>query len=485
MEAASANTGVVLATLIAYKAALIAIGLWASRRMHDEADFLIGGRGLGPIVAGLSYAASTSSAWVLLGFSGFVYTVGLSALWMVPGILLGYVVVWMWFGPRLRAEAAERGHVTLTDFLAGGSGASAKRAIAVVASALILFCFVFYVAAQFQAAGRAFAETFGIGITESVLIGAAIVVVYALLGGFWAVSVTDTLQGLVMAGVALLVPAAALIAAGGPAEVWRTLEATAPPGFLDPTGGRVGLVFAGFALGIFSVGLGTYGQPHLLNRLMAVRSDGARRAGFAIAFGWAVAVYTGMTVLALAGRALAPDLGNAENIFYRMTTDLLPAMVAGVVIAAILSAVMSTVDSILLAAAGAVSHDLGLARRRPQTELTVARVVMALIAGAAVVMTLTIPATIFERVLFAWSALGAAFGPIVVARVCGVEPKAWAIVAAMVIGFALTAAFNQVLPSGPGAIGERLLPWLPTLALVFLVRQPRRASAGLVQETSS
>ncbi len=473
------NSTAVLVTLLVYKAALIAIGVWASRRTRDEADFLLGGRALGPWVAGLSYAASTSSAWVLLGYSGFVYTVGLSALWMTPGILLGYVVVWFWFGPRLRRESESEGQITLTDFLIARTEGPVRRLIQITAACLILFCFVFYIAAQFQAAGRAFESVFGLGLAESVILGAAVVLVYALLGGFWAVSVTDTLQGVVMAVIALGLPVAALIAAGGPAEVADTLRSTTSPGFLSWDGDRSTWMFIGFAAGVFSIGLGTFGQPHLLNRLMAVRDDAARRAGGLVAISWAVAVYVGMTTLALSGRALVPELAEAENIFYRLAGDLLPAIISGVVIAAILSAVMSTVDSTLLAAAGAVSHDVGVARRWPHLEVAVARTVMALIAVAAVVMTLTLPASIFGRVLFAWSALGAAFGPIVVARVAGVEPRGWAILAAMVTGFSLTVVFNQVLPSGPGAIGERLLPWLPALFLVFAFRQPQGVSARL------
>jgi len=241
---------VVLITLVIYKVTLIAIGLWASQRTKSEADFFLGGRDLGPWVAGLSYAASTSSAWVLLGFSGFVFANGLSALWMVPGIWAGYAVVWLWFGPRLRAEADAHGHVTLTDFLTAKVDGPTKRIIAAAASAFILFCFVFYVAAQFDAAGRAFDTTFHIGVTESVVIGAAIILVYCLLGGFWAVSVTDTLQGAIMAIIAVGLPIVALVAAGGPAGVAQALSASAPEGFLDWRGGAGGLAFMGFVLGV-------------------------------------------------------------------------------------------------------------------------------------------------------------------------------------------------------------------------------------------
>jgi sodium/proline symporter len=214
---------IVLATLIAYKLLLVGVGVWASKRNQTESDFFIAGQGLGPWVAGLSYAASTSSAWVLLGFSGFVYLNGFSALWMVPGIWAGYVAIWLWFGRRLRSETAEQGHVTTADFLAGGQLASGKRLIGAVAAAMILFCFIFYIAAQFGAAAQAFETQFALPRVESVLVGAGVVLIYSLLGGFWAVSVTDMLQGALMLLVALLLPIAALIAAGGPSGVMATL----------------------------------------------------------------------------------------------------------------------------------------------------------------------------------------------------------------------------------------------------------------------
>lgn len=468
------SQSVIIATLVVYQLALIAIGLWASRRSRSEDDFLLGGRGLGAWVAGLSYAASTSSAWVYLGFTGFVFVNGLVALWMVPGIWLGYAVVWLWFGPKLRAETEARGHVTLTDFLAAETPGRFRPWIAATAALLIVVCFVFYIAAQLQAAGAAFDTVLGLGRTQSVLVGASVILLYSLLGGFWAVSVTDVLQGAIMGFVALLVPALALIAAGGPVEVLAALGAHAPASFLDWRGGKEAFLFLGFALGVFSIGLGTLGQPHLLARLMAVRDEAARRRGFRVAMSWGVAVYLGMTTLALCGRALMPDLAQPETLFYRLAGDLLPAALAGVVVAAILSAVMSTVDSILLASAGAVAHDLGVAKRFPQREVLVARLVMVGICAAAIAITLFIPAAIFGRVLFAWSALGAAFGPIVVARVAGREPRPWAILAAMVVGFALTATFNKLLASGPGQIGERLLPWLPALAIVFIFSRPAR-----------
>lgn len=480
---------VVLITLIGYKLLLIAVGVWATRRNKSETDFFLGGRGLGPFVAGLSYAASTSSAWVLLGFSGFVYAIGLSALWMVPGIWAGYVVVWLYFGPQLRSESAEHKQLTPTDFMLQDASGPLRHWAAGLAALLILFCFVFYIAAQFDAAGNALAEHFSLSVSQAVVLGAVIVVLYSLLGGFWAVSVTDTIQAVIMMIVALAVPLAALSAAGGFEAVWTRLGEQMPAEFLAINGGHAGLIFLGFVAGLLGTSLGTFGQPQLLSRLMAVRGDRERRQGFAIAMTWGVAVYFGMAILGLAGRALMPAMDNGETLFYAAASAYLPVVVAGVVIAATLSAVMSTVDSTLLAAAGAVAHDLRINQRFPGRELAASRFVMLSIAVIAVVLTLTLPDSIFNRVLFAWSALGAAFGPIVLFRVMGRRVTSAPALLAMVLGFASCVLFYGLgtvpaeagssmlvrLANLPGDPFERAFPWLPPLLVLALGCRARRA----------
>ena len=190
-------------------------------------------------------------------------------------------------------------------------------------------------------------------------------------------------------------------------------------------------------------------------------------------------VFLGMIVLGLSGRALMPDLASGETLFYRAATDYLPAVLAGVVVAATLSAVMSTVDSILLAASGAVAHDLGVNRRYPQRQLLISRAVTFAVAMLAVALTLSLPDTIFNRVLFAWSALGAAFGPIVVWRVMGRLVPARAALACMLAGFGTTVLFyalgaapatEHLLSQAahlPGDPFERAVPWLPSLLILI------------------
>ncbi len=342
-----------LLTLIAYAVVLAGIGLWASRKARSKDAFLLGERSLGPVVAGLAYAASTSSAWVLLGFSGFVYIAGVSALWMVPGILLGYLAVWLFAGRTLQEASRARGHLTLTAFLAEDAGPRTARAIRIAASLLIAFCFSWYVAAQFQGAGQAFDGLFGTGLTGGILIGAAIIGLYTLIGGFHAVSIIDTLQGLLIAVVAILLPAAALSAAGGFSGLGAGLS-EAPPAYLAPFSDWSGWFAAGLVIGHTATGFGALGQPHLVAWIMAARHRKARVTGAAVATGWGLLVYSGMAILGLSARVLTGGSEAPEGIFFQMAQDLLPAILAGIIAAAILSAIMSTVDSQLLVA-GAVT----------------------------------------------------------------------------------------------------------------------------------
>lgn len=461
--------GAIAGVLIVYLVAMLAIGIWAERRSKTKEDFILGGRTLGPWLAGLSYAASTSSAWVMLGFTGFVFSVGLHALWMIPGVWVGYCLAWLWAGPRLQEEGRREGHLTLIDFLVARTTGPMRGAITTLAAVLICVSFTVFIAAQMRGAGQSFVEAFDVSMTIGVLIGAGAVLFYMFFGGFWAASLTDTIQGAIMGIVAIILPVAALIAAGGPGGVAAALSANAPPGFFDLTGGKAALVFAGTVVGLFSAGFGTLGQPHLLNWMMAVKDQKTRVQGFAIAMIWGVIVYVGMATLALSARALAIDAA-PEAVFFAVSDQLLPPLLSGLVVAAVLSAIMSTVDSQLLVAAAAVSHDMGLAKRLPGRDLLVTRVVMFAICAGAVALTFYLPESIFARALFAWAALGAAFGPVVVARLFRLEPPGWAIFAAMASGFMLTVFFYQH-PDTPGDIAERVVPWLPSLLLLLVTGQ--------------
>lgn len=458
----------VLLTLIAYKLLLIGIGFWASRRNSDEEDFFLGGRGLGPVVAAISYSSSASSAWTLLGLSGAGYVLGLRVVWIALGSISGMFVAWFWIGPRLRVYSRENGNITLTDFLAEGARDGTRRAIVVCTSVIIIFTFAFYVAAQFQGAGNTFSSTFDLGMTESILIGAAIIMIYTLLGGFWAVSVTDTLQGLLMAFTAVLLPVAAFMEVGGVSGFWEGLQAVSTPEQLSFTGGNVGLVAVGVIVGSLSIGFGTYGQPHLLVRFMALRDERSLRQARLITIVWYLVVFLGMVFLGLVGHVLHAGIDNPETIFFVLTESLFTPLVGAVLLASVLSAIMSTADSQLLVAASAISHDLGLGGKK--NRLLYSRLAIVMLVVFAVLVSLYLPEAIFSRVLFAWIALGSAFGPTVFLRLAGVPLQARGVLVSILTGFGLAVAF-YLLPNTPGDILERLVPFCAALAVLLALRE--------------
>jgi len=471
------DTAIVIMTLIAYKIILLGVGFWASKRVSDESDFFLasggssGGKtgGLGAWTAGLSYAASTSSAWVLLGFTGMVFSRGVVGLWLVPGIFGGYLLTWLVMGPRLNAETAAKGHITIVDFITDDMGAQLKRITGLLCAALILFCFVFYMSSQFQAAGNALDEVFGLNLVKGVTLGAVVIVAYCLLGGFWAASVTDALQAGVMLFACLLVPIATVMAAGGIGSVVDTLHATQPHDYFSFTEGAVGMAGIGVAMGLFGTGLGALGQPQLLNRIMAVRSQSERKKAAAITIVWGLVIYSGLICLAFAARALNVET-EGEKLFFAAAQNFLPPMIAGVVIAAVLSAVMSTVDSLLLAAASAVSHDSGFKYENSKRALLFGRLSMVAIAVLAVILTLTLPQDIFKRVLFSWVALGAAFGPVILVKCLGWSVRDGFKLAAILAGFIIAVSAYNI--AGPTAeVIEKWGSWAAGLLILTAGRQ--------------
>ena len=437
----TSNSQTIFAILVIYHSCLILLGLWFAKRVQTNEDFLIGGRNLNGWVAGLSYAATSSSAWVLMGFSGFVYATGLSALWMLPGIWGGYVVAWVVLGNQLQRRAHQHKYVTFTDFIAADTVSHARRRIVLTSSAMILFCFIFYISAQLLASGSAMKTYFDIPSWQGVLLAALIVGVYSVLGGFWAVSITDMVQGIVILFIAIMLPLAALIEAGGPLVLWAHL-AQETPGHLDIFGGRAGLTAIGAVLGMASIGLGTFGQPQLMTRIMSVKNDKERRKAFKIAMSWSLIVFLGMAILGLSAKVLPISIDNTEQILFGTTSLLFPDIIAGLVMAALFYAVMSTVDSILVASSATISHDIKV---QPIRLLVMSRIAAASLMVLAVGISLSAPTSIFERVLFAWTALGAAFGPVLFARLAGWKPHPNAVFLAMISGFFVSVAFNQYL----------------------------------------
>lgn len=467
----------ILLTLVVYLVVLVVIGLAAQRRTRDGTDFYLAGRTMGPLVASLSASASSSSAWTLLGVSGFAYSVGLGAIWLLPACVGGFVVNWYLLAPRLQAIGREQDALTATDVLASSGTPAERRTIARIASTIVLLSLAAYVASQFQGAGTTLAETFGIAPPIAIVIGATIVLFYTLLGGFWAVSLTDTLQGLAMAATAVVLPIAALVAVG-PGQLADLLAAVPVDGYLDPWRGLPLSAGVGFAAGLLGIGLGYPGQPHVVNRFMALRPGaGAMRLARRTAVVWAIVVYSGMILLGLCARAGFGPIGDGEAAFMHVAGELFPPAVAGVMIAAVLSAVMSTADSQLLVAASSVTHDLGLGGDRRGSLLVRSRIVVVLLSAAAVAAALAVDQTIFERVLFAWSAMGCAFGPLLLVIALRGPVSARGTIAAMLAGAGLSvgayAARQAGLLGDWSGVFERVVPFVVALVIAWRASRPR------------
>ena len=346
----------ILLVLAVYLVAMLAIG-WSSRRSAGTASsFYLGGRQLGPWVAALAANASSSSAWSLVGVSGFAYLHGKAALWLIPGCVGGFLLNWFVVAPRLRS--ATGGAITLTELLAGPSGPPFRRSFLVFASVLTLASLLTYIAAQMQAAGAAFVYTFEVPLWQGVLVGAVLTVLYTLLGGYLAASRTDMVQGLMMVAVAVLVPVVGVVSIGGVGALLDALDAVAGT-FNDPFGGRQGASAVAFALGLCGIGLGYPGQPHAVNKYMGMSPTASMRTARVVGISWALLLYPGMIVLGWLVRVQWPLAAGAhEDALFVASQNLLPPWLDGLVLAAVLAAIMSTVDGQLLVCASTVTHDL-------------------------------------------------------------------------------------------------------------------------------
>ncbi len=443
-----------------YMAVLLVLGLVASRMTRSPEDFFLAGRKLGPWVVAVSSTASSESGWVTLGAVGMAYTGGVSALWFAPGCLCGYIVNLYFVAPRLRRQSKECGSLTLPGFLADRLG-DPLHLVRIVGVIVIFLSLATYVAANMTALGKVVnallelpqgwtilgaADIDGDGLLNfsygwGVFIGGIIVVAYSLLGGFRAVCWTDLLQGAIMVFALVVMPILVIIELGGYSAMLQAL-ADIDPNLVTVTGGKTGFALFGLVVGLFGIGLGYPGQPHVLTRYMAASSDEKVRQIQLIAMVWGVLVFWGACFLGLAGRLLEPGLKDPEQLFPILAEKMLHPVMAGIMLAAILSAIMSTISSQLLVAASAVSRDLFEkvfdVAKSERASVLLGRASVLVLGIAAVLVALGDVRMVFWFVLFAWSGLGAAFGPVVLLALL-TRILTWkGAVAGMVTGFLVT-----------------------------------------------
>jgi sodium/proline symporter len=438
------NAGTISAFVV-YLAAMLGIGLVCYRLTSSQSDYILGGRRLPPSVAALSAGASDMSGWLLLGLPGAIYVGGMSQIWIAVGLVIGAYLNWQFVARRLRVYTeVARDSLTIPDYLENRF-LDRSHLLRLVSAVVILLFFTFYVSAGLVAGGLLFEKSFGLDYAVALWIGAAVIVSYTFLGGFLAVSWTDFFQGIMMFVAIILVPVVAAVELGGfGAATARVAEAQ--PGFND--------VFHGTTLfGIISLmawGLGYFGQPHILARFMAVRSSADIPTARLIGMTWMVlglygAIFTGyLGVAYFAGQPLE----DPEAVFIRFTQALFNPWVAGFLLAAVLAAIMSTVDSQLLVCSSVVSEDFYRGLIRPNAGdhelVALGRAAVVVIALVATLLAMDPESRILDLVAYAWAGFGAAFGPVVLLSLFSDRVTRNGAAAGLVVGAATVVVWKQL-----------------------------------------
>ncbi|MBG79642.1 MAG: hypothetical protein CMJ39_02890 [Phycisphaerae bacterium] len=481
---------------IGYTLLVIGVGFWSSRaaRRSDE-EYFLAGRSLGPWVAALSASASSESGWVTLGLVGFAFADGVTAYWILPGALIGFMFNWFVLAGRLRDDSARLGAVTIPDYLAMRFREHVP-VIRLMSVIVILVAMMLYCAAQFAAAGKAFSASFdGLSYQWGVLIGAGIVLTYVTLGGFRAACWTDTLQGLLMVGVLVVFPLWLLMSGNGIDMISAGL-AKGGDELLTFWPKATGAALIGVLLGSGALGInfGYCGQPHVLVRFMALRSRREAIAAGVISVLWGALVLAGAVTIGLIARALAEDgapwaqemlagvpaqgSGAGEYALVAAAKALVPPMIGGLILAAVLSAICSTADSQLVVASSAAANDVYarlIDQSRKLSHLIINRGTILVLGVLAVLLVIDKEVTIYKYVLtYGWAILGASFGPQIILAVFWKRATFWGCVLGMASGFA-TAILWQLYYTGSIEIYNLPLAFMVALivnVLVSLVTAP-------------
>jgi sodium/proline symporter len=409
---------VISLTFTVYLLLLLAIGWVAYTRTRDLGDFILGGRRLGSWTAALSAGASDMSGWLLLGLPGFAYLSGMESIWLAAGLLAGTWLNWRTMAAPLRSYTQIAGNsLTIPAFL-GQRFRDDTGLIQAVSASFILLFFIFYTSSGLVAGGKLFQSVFGLDYTWAVAAGTCAIILYTAVGGFLAVSWTDLVQGLLMLAALIAVPVVAINELGG-IEMTFNLVKQSNPDLLDAMtssdGAGLSLISA---LSLLGWGLGYFGQPHILARFKAIKSVAAIPRARHIAISWTFLTLTGACLVGIAGIGyLDSPLSetDSEKVFIQLVGLLFHPVIAGICLAAILAAIMSTADSQLLVASSAFTADLykGTIRKTAATRelMWVGRITVILIAIIAFLLALNPDSKVLDLVAYAWAGFGAALGP--------------------------------------------------------------------------
>lgn len=433
------DTMQIMISMLFYMAVVLLIGFAFARRANkNSSEFFLGGRSLGPWVTAMSAEASDMSGWLLMGLPGVAYWCGLAdAAWTAIGLAVGTYLNWLIVSKRLRRYSEKAGGaITLPEYFSNRFHEKSKIVMSISAIFILIF-FTVYAASCFVTCGKLFATIFDMPYIPMMILGAIFVLLYTILGGFLAECVSDFMQAIVMIVALVVVVIVSTVAAGGFGAVMENAESI--PGFFEffgiasptvvdgtqqvvngtPLFGEAGAYSLLTVISTSAWGLGYFGMPQVLLRFMAIRDEKELTRSRRIATVWVVISLSVAVLLGIIGRAVYPtDLltaSDAENIFIVLSTRLLPPLLAGLIMAGILAATISSSDSYLLIAASAFAKNIyqGIFKKDASEKrvMTISRLTLLLIAVVAVLISLDENSVIFTIVSFAWAGFGATFGP--------------------------------------------------------------------------
>lgn len=441
-----------LITFLFYIVAMVIIGLFAYRATSDFSDYILGGRRLGSFVTALSAGASDMSGWLLMGLPGAIFLSGLSEMWIAVGLIIGAWLNWLLVAGRLRVHTeVQNNALTLPDYFSNRFNDHSKI-LRIVSACVILIFFAIYCASGMVAGARLFESMFGWSYSTALWISAIATISYVFIGGFLAVSWTDTIQATLMIFALLLTPIVTILAIGDFNQISLALEAARPEAmslFSDLSTVAI--------LSLMAWGLGYFGQPHILVRFMAADSvksiPNARRIGMTwmtLCLGGAVAAgFFGIAFFELHPELAATVTQNPETVFMELTKLLFNPWIAGIVLAAILAAVMSTLSCQLLVCSSTLTEDFYkafLRKNASQKELVwVGRLMVLLVAVLAIILASNPEAKVLGLVSYAWAGFGAAFGPLIILSLFWKRMNLSGALAGMLVGAVIVILWKNLL----------------------------------------
>lgn len=440
----------VIVSFAIYLLIMLGIGIYFYRQTNDLSDYVLGGRNLPPSVAALSAGASDLSGWALMGLPGAVFSGGYSQAWIAVWTLVGVYINWTLIAERLRVFTEKANDaLTVPDYLEGRF-VDKQRILRTVSSVVMLVFFTFYVSAGLVGGALLFESLFNIDYSLALWVGAALIVSYTFLGGFSAASWTDLIQGLMMATSLFVVAIMTLIALAN-GETGATSTAVVPklPGWTQDLTILGMISLAGWALGYC-------GQPHVVVRFMALRRREDVRISRRIALVWSsITMASAVAIGAVGYYWFGGELENSERVFILLANTMLNPWVAGFVLAGVLAAIMSTIDSQLLVCSSAIAEDIYRGLIRPsasQKELVwLSRGSVVVVALLAAVMGMNPESSILDLVAYAWAGFGAAFGPVLLLSLFWRGMNRNGAIAGLVVG-AVTVAIWKPMTGGPAGI---------------------------------